>query len=38
MTQDKLAERSGLIDRYIGAIERADVPASGLGRIADAVV
>ncbi len=37
MTQEELPERSGLIARYIGAIERADVSASVLGRIADAL-
>lgn len=39
MTQEELAERSGLSARYIGAIERADVSASVtvLGRIADAL-
>lgn len=37
MTQEELAERSGLIARYIGAIERADVSASVLGRSADAL-
>ncbi|AEH86649.1 MULTISPECIES: helix-turn-helix transcriptional regulator [Mesorhizobium] len=36
MTQEELPERSGLIARYVGAIERADVSASVLGRIADA--
>ncbi|MBZ9711605.1 helix-turn-helix transcriptional regulator [Mesorhizobium sp. ESP7-2] len=39
LTQEELAERSGLSSRYIGAIERADVSASVtvLGRIADAL-
>lgn len=36
MTQEELADRSGLSARYIGAIERADVSASVtvLGKIA----
>lgn len=39
LTQEDLAERSGLSSRYIGAIERTDVSASVtvLGRIADAL-
>lgn len=37
MTQEELPERSGLIVRYISALERADVSASVLGRIADAL-
>jgi transcriptional regulator with XRE-family HTH domain len=39
LTQEELAERSGLSARYIGGIERADVSASVtvLGRIADAL-
>lgn len=39
MTQEDLAERSGLSARYIGAIERADVAASVtvLGQIAEAL-
>lgn len=39
LTQEELAERSGLSTRYIGAIERADVSASVtvLGRIAHAL-
>lgn len=39
LTQEELAERSGLSSRYIGAIERADVSASVtvLGRIAEAL-
>ena len=39
MTQEELAERSGLSARYVGGIERADVSASVtvLGRIADAL-
>lgn len=37
MTQEELPERSGLIVRYISAIERADVSANVLGRIADAL-
>ncbi|TPL03522.1 helix-turn-helix transcriptional regulator [Mesorhizobium sp. B2-4-11] len=39
LTQEELAERSGLSARYIGAIERANVSASVtvLGRIADAL-
>lgn len=39
LTQEELADRSGLSTRYIGAIERADVSASVtvLGRIADAL-
>ncbi|TPM35373.1 helix-turn-helix transcriptional regulator [Mesorhizobium sp. B2-3-3] len=39
LTQEELAERSGLSARYIGAIERADVSASVtvLGRIAHAL-
>lgn len=39
MTQEELADRSGLSARYIGAIERADVSASVtvLGQIADAL-
>ena len=37
MTQEDLAERTGLSDRYVGAIERVDVSASVtvLGRLAD---
>ncbi|GGA48851.1 transcriptional regulator [Pelagibacterium lentulum] len=37
MTQEELADRSGLSSRYIGAIERADVSASVtvLGKIAN---
>jgi transcriptional regulator with XRE-family HTH domain len=37
MTQEDLAERTGLSARYVGAIERADVSASitVLGRLAD---
>jgi transcriptional regulator with XRE-family HTH domain len=37
MTQEDLAERTGLSVRYVGAIERADVSASitVLGRLAD---
>jgi transcriptional regulator with XRE-family HTH domain len=39
LTQEELAERSGLSARYIGAIERADVSASVsvLGRLAEAL-
>lgn len=39
LTQEELAETSGLSARYIGAIERANVSASVtvLGRIADAL-
>ena len=39
LTQEELADRSGLSVRYIGAIERADVSASVtvLGQIADAL-
>ena len=39
MTQEDLAERSGLSARYIGAIERAGVAASVtvLGQIAEAL-
>lgn len=39
MTQEELADRSGLSTRYVGAIERADVSASVtiLGRIAEAL-
>jgi transcriptional regulator with XRE-family HTH domain len=39
MTQEDLAERSGLSARYVGAIERADVAASVtvLGQIAEAL-
>lgn len=39
LTQEELADRSGLSARYIGAIERADVSASVtvLGQIADAL-
>lgn len=39
LTQEELAERSGLSSRYIGAIERADVSASVtvLGQIAEAL-
>lgn len=39
LTQEELAERSGLSARYIGAIERADVSASVtvIGRIAKAL-
>ena len=39
MTQEELAERSGLSARYVGAIERADVSASVtvLGQIAEAL-
>ncbi|MBZ9967049.1 helix-turn-helix transcriptional regulator [Mesorhizobium sp. BR1-1-2] len=40
MTQEELPERCGLIaryTRYISAIERVDVSASVLGRIADAL-
>jgi transcriptional regulator with XRE-family HTH domain len=39
LTQEDLAERSGLSVRYVGAIERADVSASitVLGRLADAL-
>ena len=37
LTQEELAERSGLTARYIGAIERADVSASVtvLGQVAE---
>ena len=39
MTQEELAERSGLSARYIGSLERARVSASVtvLGRLADAL-
>lgn len=39
LTQEELAERSGLSSRYIGSIERADVSASVtvLGQIAHAL-
>lgn len=39
MTQEELADRSGLSARYIGSIERADVSASVtvLGQIAEAL-
>lgn len=39
LTQEELAERSGLSARYLGAVERSDVSASVtvLGRIADAL-
>lgn len=39
LTQEELAERSGLSARYVGAIERGDVSASVtvLGQIADAL-
>jgi len=39
LTQEELADRSGLSARYIGAIERADVSASVtvLGQIAKAL-
>ncbi|QPB24812.1 helix-turn-helix transcriptional regulator [Rhizobium sp. 007] len=39
LTQEELADRSGLSSRYIGAIERADVSASVtvLGQIAAAL-
>lgn len=39
LTQEELADRSGLSARYIGAIERADVSASVtvLGQIAEAL-
>jgi transcriptional regulator with XRE-family HTH domain len=39
LTQEALADLSGLSSRYVGAIERADVSASVtvLGRIADAL-
>ncbi len=39
LTQEELAERSGLSSRYIGAIERGAVSASVtvLGQIADAL-
>ncbi|MBL8577884.1 MAG: helix-turn-helix transcriptional regulator [Mesorhizobium sp.] len=39
LTQEELADRSGLSARYIGAVERADVSASVtvLGQIADAL-
>ena len=39
LTQEEMADRSGLSARYIGAIERADVSASVtvLGQIADAL-
>lgn len=39
LTQEELAERSGLSARYLGAVERGDVSASVtvLGRIADAL-
>ena len=39
MTQEELADQSGLSARYIGAIERADVSASVtvLGQIAEAL-
>lgn len=39
MTQEELADRTGLSSRYIGSIERARVSASVsiLGRLADAL-
>lgn len=39
MTQEELADRSGLSARYVGAIERASVSASitVLGKIAEAL-
>lgn len=39
LTQEELADRSGLSARYVGAIERADVSSSVtvLGQIADAL-
>jgi len=39
MTQEELADRSGLSARYIGGVERADVSASVtvLGQIAEAL-
>lgn len=39
MTQEELAEQSGLSSRYIGAVERGDVSASVtvLGKIAEAL-
>lgn len=39
LTQEELAERSGLSSRYIGAVERGTVSASVtvLGKIADAL-
>ncbi|WP_242390615.1 helix-turn-helix domain-containing protein [Pararhodospirillum photometricum] len=39
LTQEDLADRSGLSARYVGAIERADVSASVtvLGQIAEAL-
>ncbi len=39
LTQEELADRSGLSARYIGAIERADVSASVtvLGQISEAL-
>lgn len=39
LTQEELADRSGLSARYVGAVERADVSASVtvLGQIADAL-
>lgn len=39
LTQEELADRSGLSARYVGAIERADVSASVtvLGQIAEAL-
>ena len=39
LTQEELAERSGLTARYVGSVERADVSASVtvLGQIADAL-
>ncbi|MBP1886564.1 transcriptional regulator with XRE-family HTH domain [Ensifer mexicanus] len=39
LTQEELADRSGLSARYVGAIERADVSASVtvLGQISEAL-
>jgi transcriptional regulator with XRE-family HTH domain len=39
LTQEELAERSGLSSRYIGSVERGEVSASVtvLGQIADAL-
>ncbi|MBZ9673910.1 transcriptional regulator [Mesorhizobium sp. ES1-3] len=37
MTQEELPARSGLIARYISVLERADVSASVLGHIVDAL-